>query len=312
MKFAFIFPGQGSQSVGMMRGYADFAVVEDTFVEASDILKQDFWAMANDGPAETLALTVNTQPLMLIAGIAVYRVWLAAGGRPPDYMAGHSLAEYTALVASGAIAFADALPLVRLRAEAMQDAVPIGAGGMAAILGLDDEAICQVCCDAADEAKGEPLEPANFNSPGQVVIAGHKNAIERGIALAKERGAKRAVLLAMSVPSHCSMMSPAAEKLWGYLQDIEVRPPAVPVLHNYNVLAYNDPVTIKAALVKQLTSPVRWVDTIRALAAAGTTHVVECGPGKVLAGLNKRIDANLESAALIDAESIKQTVTILG
>lgn len=313
-KFAFVFPGQGSQSVGMMQGYADFPVVRETFAEASDILKQDFWAMVTDGPADDLNLTVNTQPLMLMTGVAVYRAWESLGGAkpmPPAFMAGHSLGEYTALVASGALAFADALPLVRFRAEAMQQAVPEGVSGMAAILGLDDEMVRTVCAEVMLTSEGESLEPANFNSPGQVVIAGHRNAVLCGMELAKAKGAKRAVMLPMSVPSHCSLMIPVAEKMRQRLTAVTLQAPTIPVLHNADVQQHQDAAAIKDILVRQLCSPVRWTETIRAFAAAGVTHVAECGPGKVLTGLNKRIDPNLQSLALVDGEALRQAAHAL-
>lgn len=308
VKFAFVFPGQGSQSVGMMKGYADFPVVRATFAEASDILGQDFWAMVNDGPVDNLNLTVNTQPLMLMAGVAVYRAWESLGGAKPAFMAGHSLAEYTALVASGALTFADALSLVRFRAEAMQQAVPEGSSGMAAILGLDDEVVRAVCAEAA---AGESLEPANFNSPGQVVIAGHRNAVLRGMELAKAKGAKRAVMLAMSIPSHCSLMRPVVAVMRQRLERVTLQAPSIPVLHNADVQSHEQAAAIKDILLQQLCSPVRWTETIRAFAASGVSHVAECGPGKVLAGLNKRIDANLQSLALVDGDSLRQAATVL-
>lgn len=308
MKFAFVFPGQGSQSLGMMRDYTEFPVVRETFSEAAEVLKRDFWGLVSEGPAESLNQTVVTQPLMLIAGVAVYRAWKRLNGARPVIMAGHSLGEYTALVAAEAMTFADALPLVRFRAEQMQQAVPEGMGGIAAILGLDDDMVRQVCAEAA---QGEVLEAANFNSPVQVVIAGHRNAVLRGMELAKMKGAKRAMMLPMSAPSHCSLMRPAADKLKERIQSIAVRPPQIPVLHNADVARHADPAEIKDALVRQMYNPVRWVDTIRAFAKEGVTHVVECGPGKVLAGLNKRIDGNLQISALTDAQSIEQTVTAL-
>ncbi|WP_297325669.1 ACP S-malonyltransferase [Nitrosomonas sp.] len=310
MKFAFVFPGQGSQSVGMMNGYADLPIIQETFREASDILKQDFWSMVNSGPAEDLNLTVNTQPLMLIAGIAVYRAWISLGGAKPALLAGHSLGEYTALVAAEVLSFADALVLVRFRAQAMQHAVPEGIGGMAAILGLDDEIIRTICHDITQQRNGESLEPANFNSPGQVVIAGHKSAILQGIEMAKSRGAKRAVMLPMSIPSHCSLMKPAAESMRQQLKGITLQSPKIEILHNADVKPHADAISIKEILVQQLISPVRWVDTIRAFAAAGMTHVIECGPGKVLIGLNKRIDQSLQQLSLIDSETIKQAVSL--
>ncbi|WP_198420536.1 ACP S-malonyltransferase [Sulfuriferula nivalis] len=303
MKFAFLFPGQGSQSIAMMQGFADLSVVHDTFVEASDILGQDLWAMVGDGPVELLNATVNTQPVMLAAGVATYRAWLALGGRVPDLMAGHSLGEYTALVAAGALSFADALPLVRLRALAMQDAVAEGVGAMAAILGLDDDTVRAVCADAA---QGEVLEAVNFNSPGQVVIAGHKAAVERGMALAKEKGAKRALPLPVSVPSHCALMRPAAEKLSVALANITITAPQVPVLHNADVASYQQSNQICDALARQLYSPVRWVETVRAMADEGVTLAAECGPGKVLAGLTKRIDDRVTATALISVAACEE------
>ena len=311
MKFAFVFPGQGSQSVGMMNGYTDLPIVQETFQEASDILKQDFWSMVNSGPIEDLNLTVNTQPLMLIAGIAVYRAWVSLGGAKPALLAGHSLGEYTALVVAEVLSFADALALVRFRAQAMQHAVPEGIGGMAAILGLDDEIIQTICHDITNQNNGELLEPANFNSPGQIVIAGHKNAILQGIEMAKSKGAKRAVMLPMSIPSHCSLMKPAAENMQHRLEHMTLQSPKIAILHNVDVTPHPDITSIKQILVQQLVSPVRWVDTIRAFAAAGITHVIECGPGKVLAGLNKRIDQNLQQLSLVDSETIKQALLVL-
>lgn len=307
MKFAFVFPGQGSQSVGMMQGFDALPVVRKTFEEAGDVLKLDLWQMVTAGPVETINQTINTQPVMLTAGVAVYRAWQEMGGNQPEFMAGHSLGEYTALVAAGALSFADALPLVRYRAQVMQEAVAEGVGGMAAILGLDDDAVRAVCAEAA---QGEVVEAVNFNSPGQVVIAGSKAAVERGMELAKARGAKRALPLPVSVPSHCSLMKPAAEKLAIYLQSVAMLPPLVPVLHNADVKSYSGAAEIKDALVRQLYMPVRWVETVQALAAAGVTHVAECGPGKVLAGLNKRIVAELQGLALTDAAALEQAKSI--
>jgi [acyl-carrier-protein] S-malonyltransferase len=311
MKFAFIFPGQGSQSVGMMNGYTDLAIIRETFSEASDILGKDFWAMAKDGPADDLNQTINTQPLMLIAGVAVYRAWIDLGGEKPKYLAGHSLGEYTALVAAEALTFADALSLVRVRAQAMQQAVPEGVGGMAAILGLDDDTIKTVCTEVTNNSSEETLEAANFNSPGQVVIAGHKNAVLQGIEVAKAKGAKRAVLLPMSIPSHCTLMMSAAKKMQQELAQIRLESPKIPVLHNVDVQQHNEPSAIRDVLVKQLYSPVQWVNTIHVLVANGVTHIAECGPGKVLGGLNKRIDRNLQSPLLADSEAIKQAITVL-
>ncbi len=292
----------------MMNGYTDLPIVQETFQEASDILKQDFWSMVNSGPTEDLNLTINTQPLMLIAGAAVYRAWNSLGGSQPALLAGHSLGEYTALVAADVISFADALVLVRFRAQAMQHAVPDGIGGMAAILGLDDEIIQSICHDITKQGNGESLEPANFNSPGQVVIAGHRNAILQGIEMAKSKGAKRAIMLPMSIPSHCSLMKPAAESVRQQLEHMTLQPPKIAILHNADVNPHPDITSIKEILVQQLVSPVRWVDTIRAFATTGITHVIECGPGKVLAGLNKRIDQNLQQLSLADSETIRQAV----
>lgn len=306
--FAFVFPGQGSQSRGMMNGYADFTAVRDTFTEASDVLKQDLWLLVSEGSDADLNATVNTQPLMLTAGVAVYRAWQSQNGAQPGIMAGHSLGEYTALVASGALSFADALPLVRYRAECMQLAVPEGVGGIAAILGLDDEAVRAVCTEGA---QGEVLEAVNFNSPGQVVIAGNRAAVERGMELAKAKGAKRAIMLPMSVPSHCSLLKGAAEQLRAYLQNVAVQTPLIPVLHNADVASYNDAAAIKDALVRQLYSPVRWVETVLAFGKQGITHNVECAPGKVLAGLNKRIDVNQQALAINDGEALKSALAAL-
>ena len=300
-KFAITFAGQGSQSVGMMAGFGDMPVVQGTFTEASDILNVDFWAMAVNGPAELQNQTVNTQPLMLTAGVATFRAWQEKGGNVPTCFAGHSLGEYTALVAAGALRFVDALPLVHLRAQAMQEAVPAGIGAIAAVLGLDTEQVRAVCVDAAE---GEVLAAVNLNSPGQIVIAGHRAAVERGMALAKARGAKRAIMLPMSVPSHCALMKPAAEKLASALKSIACRVPATPVIQNAAVRAFSNADDIKLALVEQLYRPVRWIETIQAIAIDGATTVIECVPGKVLTGLNKRIDANLNCLAITDTASV--------
>lgn len=304
-KFAITFAGQGSQSIGMMSGFAEMPVVQRTFAEASDLLRIDLWKMIVEGPVEALAQTVNTQPIMLVAGVATFRAWKVAGGADADVYAGHSLGEYTALVAAGAISFADAVPLVRFRAQSMQDAVPEGTGGIAAILGLEVEQIRALCADAA---QGEVLEAVNLNSPGQVVIAGHKPAVERGMALAKERGAKRALLLPMSVPSHCALMKPAAEKLATYLQGIAIKVPATPVIQNADVEAFASADRIKNALVEQLYRPVRWIETIEVIGARGAAVAIECVPGKILTGLNKRIDSNLNCLAITDAASLHAAV----
>lgn len=302
MKLAFIFPGQGSQSVGMMQGWGERAEVRATFTEASDALGQDLWALVTDGPADLLNQTVNTQPAMLAADIAAWRVWQAAGGAMPAMLAGHSLGEYAALVAAGALGFADAVRLVRFRAEAMQAAVPEGVGAMAAILGMEDDAVRAVC---AEVAAGEVVEAVNLNSPGQVVIAGNKAAVERAMVLAKEKGAKRALPLPVSVPSHSSLMLPAAEKLLAHLQGVAIATPTIPVLHNTDVQSHAGADAIRAALAKQLHTPVRWVETMHALKAAGSERVIECGPGKVLAGLAKRIDDSLPALALVDEASLQ-------
>jgi [acyl-carrier-protein] S-malonyltransferase len=299
-KLAFFFPGQGSQSVGMMSGFGDSKVVRDTFIEASDILGVDFWAMATE-PNEAINQTTNTQPIMLTAGIATLRAYNQAGGLQANIYAGHSLGEYTALVAAEAISFADALPLVKYRAEIMQSAVPDGVGAMAAILGLDDESIRAVCAEAA---QNEILEAVNYNSIGQVVIAGNKAAVERGIELAKAREAKKVVLLPVSVPSHCALMKPAAEKLAEYLKTVTVNVAKIPVIHNADVESYSDSAKIKDALVRQLHSPVRWVETVQKIHAQGVARAAECGPGKVLAGLTKRITAELLCTALISSEAV--------
>ena len=304
-KIALFFPGQGSQSVGMMAGFANSAAIQNTFIEASNILGVDFWAMATE-PNELLNQTQYTQPLMLTAGVATWRAYHRDNGPTPHFLAGHSLGEYTALVAAEAISFADALPLVKFRAEAMQSAVPEGVGAMAAILGLDDDVVRAVCAEAAqDEAKKlEVCEAVNFNSPGQVVIAGNKAAVERGMTLAKEKGAKRALALPVSVPSHCALMKPAAEKLAEYLNKITINTPKIPVIHNADVAAYNDSSQIKDALVRQLYSPVRWGETVQYLHAQGVINSAECGPGKVLSGLTKRIVAELPCVALTSNEAI--------
>lgn len=311
MKFAFVFPGQGSQSVGMMKGYSDLPIVKETFSEASDILHKDFWTMVNHGPPDSINLTTNTQPLMLMSGIAVYRAWKSLGGPDPAFIAGHSLGEYTALVVSGVMTYKDALSMVRFRGEVMQQAVPEGIGKMAAILGLDDDVIQKICSEVTRDSKVESLEPANFNSPGQVVIAGHKNAVLRGIELAKKKGAKMAVLLPMSVPSHCSLMAPAAAEMQQQLEMITLQTPSIPVIHNADVKQHKNSTDIRNILVKQLYIPVRWTDTINTLTTEDVTHIAECGPGKILTGLNKRINKNLQNIALINTDALRQTISIL-
>ena len=298
MNFAFVFPGQGSQSVGMMKAYDGLPAIVETFQEASDVLGQDLWKLVDEGPADSLNQTVNTQPVMLTAGIAVFRAWQQSGGKSPALLAGHSFGEYSALVASGALDFHDALPLVRYRALAMQEAVKEGEGGMAALLGLDDALIADVCREAAQD---QVLEAANLNSPGQVVIAGHREAVLRGCEVAKSKGAKRAIMLAVSVPVHCTLMKPAADKLREHLARVTISAPQIPVIQNADVASYNDATEIKDALVRQLYSPVRWIETVQHFARQGMTTIVECGPGKVLGGLTRRIDGNLRSQTLHDA-----------
>lgn len=305
MKLALIFPGQGSQAVGMLDGFAETRVVRDTFAEAGDVLHQDLWMLAAEGPADALNATVNTQPLMLTAGYAVYRAWRDAGGAEPALVAGHSLGEYTALTAAGVIAFRDAVPLVRFRAEAMQDAVPLGTGAMAAILGLDDETVRAACEEAA---QGEVVEAVNFNAPNQVVIAGHRSAVERGIEAARARGARRAVLLPVSAPFHSSLLRPAAERLATRLKGISFGTPRMPLVNNVDVAIVTESEQIKDALARQACRPVRWVEVIRYMASSGITHIVECGPGKVLAGLTKRIEGTLESYAITDLVTLQQAV----
>ena len=303
MKLAMVFPGQGSQAVGMLRGYEDVPEALEVLLEAQQVLGGEFIELLEEGPAEALNLTVNTQPAMLTAGYAAYRAWLARGGPRPEVLAGHSLGEYTALVAAGALAFRDALPLVRFRAEAMQDAVPEGEGAMAAILGLDDQGVRAACA----EAQGA-VQPVNFNAPGQVVIAGQKAAVERAILLCKSRGAKRAMPLPVSAPFHSSLMKPAGERLQAYLKDLRVAVPQVPVINNVDVRIESQPQAIKSALVRQAAAPVRWVETIRTMAQLGVTHVVECGPGKVLSALTRRIVPELHSIAAADRGSLDQAI----
>lgn len=308
MKFSIVFPGQGSQSVGMMQPFADHRPVRDTFDEASEALGLDLWNMAAEGPVDAINSTVNTQPLMLAAGYAVYRAWLDAGGPTPAMLAGHSLGEYTALTAAGALDFRDALRLVRFRAQAMQEAVPAGCGAMAAILGLDDGAVRAACLEAA---QGEVVEAVNFNAPSQVVVAGHKSAVERAAGAAKAKGAKRAVLLPVSAPFHSSLLAPAADRLADQLKSVTVRTPQIPVVNNVDVAVVDDPEGIKSSLARQACSPVRWVEVIRYMSASGIQHVAECGPGKVLAGLSRRIEAGLQGHAMTDPASLEQLRGVL-
>jgi len=306
MSLAFVFPGQGSQSVGMMSALAaDFAEVKTVFEEASEALNYDLWKIVEQGPEDQLNQTQITQPAMLCAGVATWRVWRALNGHVPAMMAGHSLGEYTALVCAESLGFADAVRLVADRARFMQEAVPVGQGAMAAILGLDDEAVRKVCSDAA---QGEVLEAANYNSPGQVVIGGHASAVARGVEQARAAGAKRAIVLPMSAPSHCKLMHPAAVRLMERLREVSFQAPHMPVLHNVDVAPEVRADGIRHALVRQIESPVRWVETIQAMVAGGINRIVECGPGRVLAGLNKRIDKRVETLAVYDPQTMKDAL----
>lgn len=300
-KFAVVFPGQGSQAVGMMAPYGDVATIRRTFDEASAALGEDLWAMAAEGPAEVINQTINTQPLMLTAGVAVWRAWCELTTVRPAMVAGHSLGEYAALVAAGVLDFADAVRLVRFRAQVMQEAVPAGEGGMAAILNLDPENVAAACAEAA---QGQVVTAANLNSPVQIVISGHKGAVERAMEACKARGAKRAVPLPVSAPFHCALMKPAAEKLAERLAGIAFHAPHISVLNNVDVRAESDPAAIRDALVRQAWGPVRWIESVQAMRAAGVERVFEFGPGKVLAGLVKRIEADLLVEPVIDAESL--------
>ncbi len=308
MKIAMVFPGQGSQAVGMLQAYAGLPEIDAVLLEANQALGADFVRVLHEGPAEALNLTVNTQPAMVTAGIAAFRAWRALGGPVPEVVAGHSLGEYAALVAAGAISLRDCLPLVRFRAQSMQDAVPAGKGAMAAILSLDDDAVRAACAEAA---QGEAVQAVNFNAPGQVVIAGHRDAVARAIDACKAKGAKRALPLPVSAPFHSSLMQPAAERLREYLAKVNVGRPEISVINNVDVAVEREPAAIKDALVRQAASPVRWVETIRKMAQLGVTHVIECGPGKVLAGLVKRIDAGPQGFALADRASLEQTLSAL-
>ena len=310
MTFAFVFPGQGSQSVGMLNTISERPEVRATLEEASEALGEDVAKLIAEGPAEALSLTTNTQPVMLTAAIAFYRAWLAAGGAIPKVMAGHSLGEYSALVAAGVISFKDAVPLVRFRAEAMQTAVPVGTGGMAAILGLDDATVIQVCAEAS-VASGGVVEAVNFNVPGQVVIAGASDAVSKACELLKAAGAKRALPLPVSAPFHSSLLQPASEKLKGYLANIEFKAPTISVINNVDVEILHDPVAIKDALVRQAAKPVRWQETIQKMASQGITQVVECGPGKVLAGLTKRINDQVTGVPVFDEASLNDVLATL-
>jgi [acyl-carrier-protein] S-malonyltransferase len=308
MKLAMVFPGQGSQSVGMLQAYAGLPGVDDVRQAAGEALGGEFVKLLDEGPAEALNRTLNTQPAMVTAGFAAYSAWRALGGPAPAVVAGHSLGEYTALVAAGAIAFRDCLRLVRYRAQAMQEAVPEGRGAMAAILSLDEEQVRAACEEAA---QGEVVQAVNFNAPGQIIIAGHKTAVERAMQACMARGAKRALPLPVSAPFHSSLMRPAAEKLRGYLESVAVREPKIDLVNNVDVAVRRQPAEVKDALVRQAASPVRWVETIRRMKEMGATHVFECGPGRVLAGMSKRIDGELQSHALADRASLEQALAAL-
>ncbi len=307
-KFAFVFPGQGSQAVGMLNGFANNPVVSETLAEASEAIQMDIAKLIAEGPKEDLDLTTNTQPVMLSSSVAFYRAWIAAGGAQPEVVAGHSLGEFSALVAAGVIPFADAVRLVRFRAQAMQEAVPVGQGGMAAILGLSDEDVIAACSEAA---QGEIVEPANFNAPAQLVIAGHKGALERACEAAKAKGAKRAIMLPVSAPFHSSLLSPASERLKEYMAGLTFSAPKIPLINNVDVAILNDPEAIKDALVRQVASSVRWVETIKKMASMGITSVVECGPGRVLAGLCRRIDNSVTGSAIVDQASLESVLEVL-
>jgi [acyl-carrier-protein] S-malonyltransferase len=308
--FAFVFPGQGAQSVGMLDAWGDHPAVRAVLAEASEALGEDLGRLIREGPAQTLELTTNTQPVMLAAGIACYRAWRAEGGDEPAAVAGHSLGEYSALVAAGALSLADALPLVRFRAQAMQQAVPVGAGAMAAILGLDAAAVVEGCARAANET-GVVVSAANFNDPKQTVISGAKTGVDKACELLKGMGAKRALPLAVSAPFHCALMKPAADALAERLATVPIMPPRVPVVNNIDVASVSDPQAIRDALFRQAFGPVRWVEVVQALRARGLTHVFECGPGKVLTGMVKRIDSDAVSASVLDPASLRDAMGLL-
>lgn len=305
---AFVFPGQGSQAIGMLNGFAGNKAVADTIAEASDTLKFDLGKLIAEGPKEELDLTTNTQPLMLASAVAFYRAWIAAGGALPAVVAGHSLGEYSALVVAGVIEFRDAVPLVRFRAQAMQEAVPVGQGGMAAILGLSDDDVRAACAEAA---QGDVVEPVNFNAPAQVVIAGHKAAVERACEAAKARGAKRALPLPVSAPFHSSLLKPASDRLRDYLNNVTFNSPSIPLINNVDVAVAQDAAAIKDALVRQAASPVRWVETVHKMRADGVSRVIECGPGKVLTGLVKRINSELIADCIADQASLDSILEAL-
>jgi [acyl-carrier-protein] S-malonyltransferase len=311
-KFAFLFTGQGSQAIGMLNGFAGNAAVADTVAEASEAIDLDIGRLIAEGPKEQLDLTTNTQPVMLTAAVGVYRAWIAAGGPVPSVVAGHSLGEYSALVAAGVLSFKDAVPLVRFRAQAMQDAVPVGQGGMAVILGLDADQVRALCLDAAAAEPGAVVEPVNFNEPTQIVIAGHTGAVERACELAKARGAKRAMKLAVSAPFHSSLLQPASDRLRAYMAGLEFSAPAIALINNVDVAVVSDPAAIRDALVRQAAHPVRWVETMQKMAAEGITQVIECAPSKVLIGMTKRIDPRLAGEALVDQAALERVLATLG
>lgn len=310
-KFAFVFPGQGSQAVGMLSGFDGNPAVQQTLQEAGDVLGFDIGALMAQGPKEELDLTTNTQPVMLTAAVACYRAWLAAGGAVPAFVAGHSLGEYSALVAAGVISFADALPLARFRAQAMQEAVPLGQGGMAVVLGLSDDDVRAVCAQAELDVSGGVVQAVNYNAPAQVVIAGGNDALERACVLAKEKGAKRAMKLPVSAPFHSSLLQPASVRLQEYLLGVTLQVPRIPLINNVDVAIATTPEAIRDALVRQAASPVRWVETIQKMAREGVTRVIECGPGKVLTGLNKRIETAIVADAVFDLASMEQVMQAL-
>lgn len=307
-KFAFLFTGQGAQAVGMLNGFAGNPVVDQTVAEASSALGFDLGKLIAAGPKEDLDLTTNTQPVMLTAAVAVYRAWIAAGGPVPSLVAGHSLGEYSALVAAGVIKFKDAVPLVRFRAQSMQDAVPVGQGGMAVVLGLQAEDVRAVCAEAA---QGEVVEAVNFNEPTQIVIAGHAAAIDRACEIAKAKGAKRAMKLAVSAPFHSSLLKPASDRLREYMENIEFSAPQIDLINNVDVAILHDPAAIKDALVRQAAGPVRWVETMQKMAASGVTQVIECAPSKTLIGMAKRIDPALAGEALVDQAALERVLASL-
>jgi len=313
-KFAFVFPGQGSQSVGMLDGWGDHSVVAQTLQEASDALGEDIAKLIKEGPKEALALTTNTQPVMLVAAVAAYRVWIAEGGVAPEMVAGHSLGEYSALVAAGSLTLTQAAPLVRLRAQAMQDAVPVGTGAMAAILGMDAARVIAGCAEVTSTfgaGSAEVVQAVNFNDPAQTVIAGSKAAVEKACEVLKANGAKRALPLPVSAPFHSSLMKPAAEKLRARLAEMDIAVPRIALVNNIDVAVQTEPDAIREALYRQAFGPVRWVECVQAIKARGITHLVECGPGKVLAGMVKRIDAEMTGAALFDPASLEEVKGVL-